>query len=879
MSRALLALALIALPMAASAQGPPPPPRELRTARVNSSIVVDGLLTEPAWTVAEACSNFTQRDPVEGARPSQRTVVRVLFDRDALFVGARLYDSAPDSIVAELARRDAGTRSDRFFVYLDPFRDRRSGYYFAVNAAGTQYDGTLYNDAWSDDSWDGVWDGRARRDGQGWTVEMRIPFSQMRFARANPQTWGVNFQREMGRGFENIYFVCRPKTSSGFVSVFPTLVGLQDVNPTNAIEVVPYATSKAEFLRHDAFDPFNDGSRTRPNLGGDLRMPIGSKLTLNATINPDFGQVEVDPAVVNLSDVETFFPEKRPFFVEGSSIFESGQQGASDYWGFNFPQPTFFYSRRIGRAPEGSLPDDAQYSDVPRGTTILGAAKMSGKLSSSLNVGTLHALTSKETADHQRADLSRFESEVEPLSYYGVARMLKEFPERRHGLGMLTTLTVRDPDDPALKDQFNRSALTAVVDGWHFVDANKAWVLSGWAGASHVTGTAARITALQQSSRRYYQRPDAKSFSLDPDATSLTGAGARVWLNKEKGRWMSNSALGFLSPGFEVNDLGFQSRADVINSHATLGYRWTEPTKHVKNHNVFGALFGSADFDGNVTWAGAWTRAFWWYANDWTLNTAFAYNPETVNPRRSRGGPLMLNRPGYEINLFADTDGSRKRYYYVSYYQYLQPQENSFNYSVNPYFVYKPASNVKLEIGPGYESGRDGAFYVATLDDPAAIATYGRRYVFARLDQQTLSANIRLNVSFTPRMSLQFYGQPLIATGRYSDFRELARPRSLEFVGQGAGAWTYDAAGRVFDPDGAGPESGQVKDFNTRSLRGNAVFRWEYLPGSTLFLVWTQQRTDDESIPDFNLGPSFRRLASADADNIFLAKLTYYLNL
>jgi hypothetical protein len=709
-------------------------------------------------------------------------------------------------------------------------------------------------------------------------VEMRIPFSQLRFARADVQSWGVNFGRQMGRGFEDDYYAPRPKKSSGFVSLFATLDGMEGVNSRNAIEVVPYGTSKAEYLRHRTRDPFNDGSRFKSSTGGDLRMPIGGKLTLNGTVNPDFGQVEVDPAVVNLSDVETFFPEKRPFFVEGSSIFDAGQQGASDYWGFNYPQPTFFYSRRIGHAPEGRTPDEAVYSEVPDGTTILGAAKLSGKLSPSLNFGMLSALTAEEDAHNQRADLSRFNSVVEPSSGYGVARLLKEFPERRSGLGVLTTLATRSLERP-IEDQFNRSAFTGVLDGWHFIDSKQVWVLSGWAAGSVVNGTAARITSLQRSSRHYFQRPDAKSYDVDTSATSLEGGGARVWLNKEKGNWFSNSAVGYISPGFEVNDLGFESRADVINAHAGVGYKWTEPTKQVKNHHWLAAVFGSSNRDRDITGAGAWAKGFWWFTNNWTFSSSLAWNPRTVNPRRSRGGPLMYNMPGYELNVFGDTDGSRKRYYNVSWYEYLQPEENSFDYTLQPYFVYKPKANVRFEAGPGYDSARDGAFYVATIADPAATATYGNRYVFARLDQQTLSANLRVNVSFTPTMSLQFYGQPLISTGRYSDFRELARPRSLEFVPQGAGGWTYDPATREFDADGAGTAaSPTVRDFNSKSLRGNAVFRWEYRPGSALYLVWTQQRNDEEPLPDFRLGPSFHRLGQSQADNIFLAKVTYYLN-
>jgi hypothetical protein len=851
--------------------------REVRASRLPSPVGIDGALDEPAWTAAPPCSAFIQRDPVEGATPSQRTEVRVLFDDDALYVGARLYDTAPDSIVAELSRRDGGTRSDKFLLYLDPYMDRRSGYFFALNAAGTQFDGTLYNDAWNDFSWDGVWQGKVKRDGDGWTAEMRIPFSQLRFPKADIQTWGINFKREMGRGFEDCYFVNRPKTTNSFVSLFPPLVGLENVQPTNAIEIVPYVTSKGEFLRHAEGDPFNDGSRLNGNMGGDLRMPLGSKLTLNATVNPDFGQVEVDPAVVNLSDVETFFPERRPFFVEGSSIFNTGQQGASDYWGFNYPNPTFFYTRRIGRAPEGSVPDDPSYSNVPNGTTILGATKVSGKLSEGLNFGTIHALTSREMAKSQRADLSQFESEVEPLAYYGVARVLKEFPERRHGLGMLATLAKRDLSEAGLRDQFNREAFAGVIDGWHFLDRSQTWVISGYTAGSIVTGTASRIEAMQRSSRRYFQRPDAEYVSLDPSRTALSGGAGRLWLNREKGNIVSNSAIGFMSPGFELNDLGFQSRADIVNFHSAWGYRWNDNTKHLRNHAAYAAVFGSTDFDGNRTAAGLWGRKFWWFTNNWTANISAAWNPETVDPRRSRGGPLMLKKPGYELDLFFDTDGSRKRYYNASYYQYLQPEENSFVYNFNPYFVYKPMSNLRFEVGPGYESARDGHFFVRSITDAGATATYGQRHVFARLDQQTLSANLRINVSFTPTMSLQFYGQPLIAAGRYSDLNELARPKSLEFIPQGSGAWTYDTATRMFDADGPGGADPEPLDFNTKSIRGNAVFRWEYMPGSAFFLVWTQERTDRETVAELNLGPSFRRVINAEADNIFLAKLTYYL--
>ena len=886
MNRAALA-GLFALCATSTAADPAPSQTpsfpDVQIQRVDSPISVDGQLDEPIWKTAPAITNFTQREPNQGNPGSQRTEVRVAYDDEAIYVGARMHDAHPDSIVKVLSRRDTGgSHSDEFKVFLDPYHDRRSGYYFTVNAGGTLYDGTLFNDGWDDSSWDGVWQAKARVDGEGWTAEMKIPFSQLRFAKSDVQEWGINFQRVMGRNFEDAFLVYNPRSESGFVSRFPTLTGLSNVAPGNAIEFTPFATSKAEFVQHAPLDPFNDGSNISPNMGGDLRMSLGNKLTLNATVNPDFGQVEVDPAVVNLSDVETFFPEKRPFFVQGSSIFQAGQQGASDYWGFNYPMPTFFYSRRIGHAPQGSLPDNSNFADVPDGTTIAGATKVSGKLSDGLNFGMLHAVTSRERADIEFSDLSRGRAEVEPLTYYGVGRVLKEFKERRNGLGVLTTVAARKFDDSRLEDEFNKAGLTGVIDGWHFLDPNKTWVASGFLSGTYVNGTAARITSIERSSRHYFQRPDAGAYSLDQNATSLDGTAGRVWLNKEKGNFTSNSAIGFITPGFELNDLGFMSRADVINAHAAAQYKWTTPTKNVNNHNVSTAVFGSKDFDGNLVGAGIWGKAFWWFHNNWTVELNASHNPETVSPRRSRGGPLMLKKQGTEMSFFFDTDGSRKRYYYVAASSSSAPGENSRSWSVESNMTYKPASNLSVSVIPSYEFSRDGAFYFTSFSDPAATATYGRRYLFSSIEQQTFSANLRLNISFTPTMSLQFYGQPLISSGQYANVRELAKARSLDFnkQGEGNGTWTYDAATGAFDPDGASGSAtvGYPTDFNFKSLRGNSVFRWEYAPGAALYLVWTQSRIGEDPSGEFNFRRSLRKLGKLDADNIFLIKATYYLN-
>ena len=387
-----------------------------------------------------------QRDPVEGAAPSESTAVFVAYDDDAVYIAARLYDSAPDSILARLGRRDAGIHADEFTFYVDSYHDRRSGFYFALNAAGTLSDGVLYNDDWDDNTWDGVWEGRAAIDSAGWSVEMRIPYSQLRFSRAESYVWGVNFRRHIARRNEIAYLVLRPRTESGFVSRFADLVGIEGVRPRARVEVLPYATTRAQLGPHAAGDPFYDGSSYSSTVGADMRAGIGGGLTLSATVNPDFGQVEVDPAVVNLSDVETFFSEKRPFFIENASVFNFGFGGANNYWGFNWAGPDFFYTRRIGRPPQGALPS-ADYADMPPGATILGAAKLTGKVGGSWNVGALSALTQREMARVDSGGLRR-EFEVEPLSYYGVARVQKEFPQGRHGLGFMTTLAARDFDDP-----------------------------------------------------------------------------------------------------------------------------------------------------------------------------------------------------------------------------------------------------------------------------------------------------------------------------------------------------------------------------------------------------------------------------------------------
>ncbi len=845
-----------------------------------NAVVLDGALSETAWSTTSVISTFTQREPNEGAAATERTEVRVLYDDDALYVGARLYDRSPDSVRAQLARRDRGASADRFIVFLDSYYDRRSGFFFGINAAGTLYDGTLYNDDWDSDTWDGVWEGTAARDSLGWTAEMRIPYSQLRFQRQKSQRWGINFKREIARRNERDYLVCTPSNGSGFVSRFADLVGIEQVTPPPRLEVLPYLTTRAEYLSHESADPFNDGSRFGAGGGGDIKLGIGSNLTLDATVNPDFGQVEVDPAVVNLSDVETFFEERRPFFVEGANIFEYGYGGANDFWGFNWANPSFLYSRRIGRTPQGELPDEMDYSRVPNGTNILGAAKLSGKLGD-WSIGTLSAITSREHASFALGD-QRWRQEVEPLTYYGVYRAQKEMAGGRHGLGFVGTLTARSFDEPQLRDELSSNATSLGLDGWTTLDRAGVWVMSGWAGLSRSTGTSERMRALQEGSVHYFQRPDAGYLGVDSNATSLAGYSGRVSVNKQKGNWMFNSALGVVDPGFDVNDLGFQFRGDQINAHVMFGHKWTRPSRLFRSWRLNLAGFRSYNYGGDVTWTGLFLTGLYELRNFSTGRWFVAYNPSTLSDRRTRGGPLMVNQPGVEWEFSLETDPNKRWIYGGGFRgnQYRRGWEDSW--TAWGALEWKPGARVSLRVEPQVERSRTSAQYVDTFDDPSATRTFGHRYVFADLDQTTVSASVRLNWIFTPRLSLEVYAQPLLSSGRYTGFKELARPRSYDFIGYPDPAPTADPDRIVVDPDGAGgPASGEEIDdpsFSLASLRGNAVLRWEYSAGSTLFLVWTQNRSDTESIGTFRTGRALDRLWGAAGDNIFLLKLSYWWN-
>ena len=856
-------------------------PRIVTALRSSTPVKIDGLLDESIWQTP-GIGDFIQKEPDEGKPATERTEVWLAFDDKALYVAARLHDREAEKISRLLGRRDDSLDSDWFFVSLDPYNDKRSGFQFGVNPAGSIIDRTLSNDAWQDSTWDGIWESAARVDKEGWSVEMRIPFHQLRFRRQDVYTWGVYFQRKIQRRNEWSGLTWIPRKEDVFVSRFSCLRGISGIKPGRHIEIIPYLVGKAGFSPQEQGNPFMTGHEYLANTGLDAKIGLMSNLTLDLTVNPDFGQVEVDPALINLGANESYYSEKRPFFIEGSRIFDFGTGGATSHIGANWANPRFFYSRRIGRPPAGWTDSEGSV-DYPDATTILTAAKLTGKPGRGWNIGMIHALTQREYA---RIDLdgNRSMGEVEPFAYFGVMRALKEFAEGRRGLGFMGTLVRRDTRNDDLAAQMPRGASSFGMDGWWFLDSNKKWVVSGWWGTSRVSGSPEVIADLQQGFPHYYQRPDADHVEFDPTATSLTGWAGRVSINKEKGNFLFNSGIGAISPGFDSRDMGFQWNADIINAHIMAGYRSYKPGKVLRSWNAL--FFSQRNYDfsglkiGEQRLIGIFNLTF---LNYWSLYGQFSHNPGHWNNHETRGGVIIRNPSFNWAEMEIGTDSRKKLVAALGTFLRIGP-DISRTYQGYLSLRWKPSSNISLQLIPEYAFNHTGAQWVTNIDDPMMTATAGTRSLFGDLYQHTVSCSIRLNWVFNPRLSLQAYIQPFISVGEYRGFKELSRARSFDFMRYGSGNAEVDFDGETytFDPDGPGPfNSFQVDnpDFNFKSLRGTVVLRWEYHPGSVLYFVWTQNRADYANPGDLSFGRDLGNLVRAPGDNIFMLKATYRFTL
>ena len=850
----------------------------MHAVRASGPIKLDGLLDEAAWRSAPVASDFMQSYPEAGGKPTDSTQVRVLYDNDALYVGVRMFDANPKLIAAQLARRDAaGIYSDWVHVIIGSYHDRRTAFRFSVNPVGVKTDVLEYNDNGEDANWDAVWDVATRIDSLGWTAEYRIPFSQLRFTATTAlsgQIWDMQVMRDIARRNERDSWAPWTRQSPGFVSAFGEIDGLIGIPTPSRLEVVPYVSARDTRAPGLSSNPYYRSNDTRPAVGGDLKYGLPNGLTLTATVNPDFGQVEVDPAVVNLTQFETFFPEKRPFFLEGADILNFGAVRTQNDYGSQH----YFYSRRIGRQPQRSL--DAMYVDAPDQTPIVGAAKLTGK-AGPWAVGALDAVTSEQTARFFNSATNRGSVPIEPLTNYFVGRVRRDLNAGNTFVGGMITATNRSLSDSTLASQLRRGAYLGGIDFEHSW-SRRQWIMTGFAAGSRVEGTPQAIDLTQRAGSRYFQRPDAQYVHLDSARTSLEGYQAEIAVQRT-GSVFGSIATKVVSPGFEINDIGFQSTVDYRVVSTLLGYQNQTPGKLLRTFDFYGLTNNAWNFGNtsvaNTMLAGGDVQ----FNNLWSVTSNIRLNPPSYDERLTRGGPLARAPLSWEPNLYISTDS---RWPIVTT---LSLDDRRDRFGANTFTTAltmdaRPASYVHASVGPTLTQQYSTDQYVRSIGDPAASATFGRRYVFANLRQSTLSLDARVDWTFTPTLTLQVYAQPFISAGRYSTFKELKRSGSYDFsvYGKDVGTIVYDSSQGAYN---VGLQSGGAvssfaianPDFNIRSLHGDAVLRWEYKPASTLFFVWQQQRSGFDQTGEFAFQRDAGAIFRAQPTNVFLVKLSYWI--
>jgi hypothetical protein len=807
-------------------------------------ITIDGKLTEPVWEQAPAINEFVQREPAEGTAPSQRTDARIAYDGNALYVAVRAHDTEAHRIVGMLTRRDQRSPSDWIKVVVDSYFDRRSAYEFAVNPVGVKTDRYYFNDGASDDSWDAVWDVEISRDGEGWTAEFRIPFSQLRFNNTQGGPVGFAVIREVGRLAEISTWPLLSRNANGFVSQFAEVQGVKIGRSPSRLELLPYSVASLS-LNPESDNPLSERTDPAGSFGLDLKYAVRPGLTLTATVNPDFGQVEADPAVVNLDAFETFFQERRPFFVEGSGTFQFNVD-------CNDGSCTgLFYTRRIGRAPQGSATlDDSEHSESPAAATILGAAKLTGRVGK-FSVGALSALAGQEEALIAGAGLTRRAQVIEPMAGYSVMRARREFANQSNVGFMLTSTNRKLVSDVTFLPE---DAYTGGVD--YDIRLSRRFNISGFWAGSRVDGSTEAIERLQKNTVHAFQRPDADHVEFDPTRDALSGHAASVAFGKiggEKTRFSAN--YGFKSPGFEINDLGFQRRADERYVSHWFQMRDNVPGRFTRSFVWNLNQYAGWNFAGDRLWNGGNVNMHWMWKNYYSTSFGFNVNGAPFRDRITRGGPGVSGNSNLASWQNFGTD-SRKSVsaFWSSYYE--NDRNGTTRVNTGPSVTWRPSSATSVSVGFRYNINNDDAQWVANeeVDD-------GTRYVFARLKQRTSAFTFRVNYTLTPELSIQTYAEPFVSAGQYSDYKQLVNGRAPK----------HDDRYRPYDYAGN-------PDFNIRSFRTTNVLRWEYQPGSSLFVVWQQSRSGFEELGTFDFDRDFGGVFSAPAQNVLLVKLSHWFN-
>ena len=815
----------------------------IQATKVDQAPVIDGFDTDAIWANIPVQSAFREARPTEDGDPRQRTEFKVAYDAKDLYVFVRAFDTHPDSIVKFLSRRDDFTPSDQLMVMIDSYHDRRTGYEFIVNPAGVKVDNAISNDGNEDDAWNGVWDVATQVDSLGWTAEFRIPFSQLRFAPSADVTFGFSVWRSIGRFTDRISWPLVRLSTNGFVSQFGTLTGLTGIEKPARMELAPYVVTKNQP------DP-PQGGKARENaatVGGDLKYAVAPNITLNATINPDFGQVEADPSVLNLGAFQTFYNERRPFFVEGSNVFDfrincfvvvDCQTGEA-----------LFYSRRIGRAP--SL---GQYADAssPTATTIIGAGKLTGRFADGTSFGLLDAVTERAS---NRADQT-----LEPRTNYSVARFNRDFDKGNGSVGVMLTGVNR------AMDRWSSAYLpSAAYSGG--LDARRRrgnYEVSGSLMASYLTGSDSAVALVQQSSAHYFQRPD-DGIAYDSTRTSLGGTAAELRFAKVGGnRLHFESGYAQRSAGFETNDIGFLNLADQRTWNNWAALAWRRPTRAFQqlnwnfNYWMYWTLNGQTEERSfNSNFHTQW-KNYWWTHLGFTKGLG-----QTECARDcTRGGP-SLKQEAYFAPWGGVQSDNRRRLTYGTWFNYNRGDNGRSNrFSTSPWIAYKFSSSFRTELDVDYATNHNDSQWFGNFVDSVGTT----HYTFAELRQKTFDFTFRVDYIFTPNSTLQVYASPFVSKGTYYRVREAVNPQADRYADRFA---AYGDTAVTNNPGG----------FNFKAFNSNVVYRWEYRPGSTLFLVWSQGRgQDDPTEGHENFRGDFRNLFSTRATDRFLVKVSYWFN-
>ncbi len=834
--------------------------------------VIDGLINDAAWDgVPWGGGDFRQLQPDAGAAPSVQTKFKILYDAKNLYILVRNLDPDPSKIVSRMSRRD-GFDGDWVEVNIDSYADKRSAFSFTASVSGVKGDEYVSNngDNW-DTSWDPIWYLKTSIDTEGWVAEMRIPLSQLRFADKPEHTWGIQFTRLFFRNQERSNWQYIPPTAPGWVHLFANLTGINGIRPQKQLEIQPYVVAKTETFQKEEGNPYATGKSSDVAVGLDAKIGITSDITLDLTVNPDFGQVEADPSRVNLTAFELFFKEQRPFFIEGNNTL-------------NFPLNDFgsnnlFYSRRIGRPPQGSANTDPngddgvnEYVKHKTRTTILGAAKLTGKNKKGFSWGILESVTKPENATIDSIGFTRTQA-IEPLTNYFVSRAQQDINKGNTIIGGMFTAVNRKINDPRL-NWLRSEAYTGGLDMVHNWKERKYFV-SGKVFMSYMKGSEEAMIETQRSSERYFQRPDNSHAHVDSTRRSLNGTGGTFKGGKRSGRLTYELGGSWLSPQLELNDVGFLLQTDKISQWSWMQYRVPVPSGIFRSQGYWAGQNLGWDFDWKSTSKSYWTELNLEFKNFWWFGTGVQFNDRSISNADLRGGPAMHYPGNTSYWMWASTD-RRKKFQLSVNPQWLFGKDNYLQTTdIDLNLTYRPTNALNISIAPSFSHNLNQVQYVTT-----GIASGQERFMMSEIDQTTVRVSLRVTYMITPNLSIQYWGQPFGTAGTYTNYKYVTNASASEYLSRTTPVpprWMTNNDGTISVDEynkGTVDYTFSKPDFNIGQFRSNMVMRWEYIPGSTFFLVWTQEMNGNFYNNSGPLPEKYSFDFNQQAHNIFLMKFT-----